>query len=424
MISSWTDKKADAAKWIAYATSSKVMHTFVENQGQPARTSALTDPENVKIGRYFPTLQKVLAQGHPFPAIPESYQFLVEIGNHVAEILTKQTTPEAGLQAANDAFAKQLKMPAISDRATLPEAPAAVLSGPAGVRRSVRLRNAWQLYVLPPLILIALIAVVPTVQLLINSLYRWSLLSGMKRFDGLGQYVSVLTDTLFTGSLIRTLVYTLVVVAIEMVLGLAVALLFAREFPGIRLIRTLYLTPILMVPIMVGLLWSLMYQPSIGIVNYVLGLFGIEPLNWLASSSLALPAVAIAEIWQWTPFAAMVFVAGLQGLPANVIAAARLDGAGRLYRLLTIELPMMRNVVAIVFLLRFIDVFKTFGLIYVMTRGGPGRSTMMAGFYPWEVGFSQLLMGKASAAAFILMNLISLLTLLLLRFLFKERRLP
>jgi ABC-type glycerol-3-phosphate transport system substrate-binding protein len=109
MISSWTDKKADAAKWIAYATSSKVMHTFVENQGQPARTSALTDPENVKIGRYFPTLQKVLAQGHPFPAIPESYQFLVEIGNHVAEILTKQTTPEAGLQAANDAFAKQLK---------------------------------------------------------------------------------------------------------------------------------------------------------------------------------------------------------------------------------------------------------------------------------------------------------------------------
>ncbi len=315
-------------------------------------------------------------------------------------------------------------MPAISDRATLPEAPAAVLSGPAGVRRSVRLRNAWQLYVLPPLILIALIAVVPTVQLLINSLYRWSLLSGMKRFDGLGQYSSVLTDTLFTGSLIRTLVYTLVVVAIEMVLGLAVALLFAREFPGIRLIRTLYLTPILMVPIMVGLLWSLMYQPSIGIVNYVLGLFGIEPLNWLASSSLALPAVAIAEIWQWTPFAAMVFVAGLQGLPANVIAAARLDGAGRLYRLLTIELPMMRNVVAIVFLMRFIDVFKTFGLIYVMTRGGPGRSTMMAGFYPWEVGFSQLLMGKASAAAFILMNLISLLTLLLLRFLFKERRLP
>jgi multiple sugar transport system permease protein len=177
-----------------------------------------------------------------------------------------------------------------------------------------------------------------------------------------------------------------------------------------------------MVPIMVGLLWSLMYQPSIGIVNYILGLFGVEPLNWLASSSLALPAVAIAEIWQWTPFAAMIFVAGLQGLPPNVVAAARLDGAGRFYRLLTIEIPMMRNVIAIVFLLRFIDAFKTFGLVYVMTRGGPGRSTMLAGFYPWEVGFSELLMGKASAAAFILMNLISVLTFVLLRFLFKERR--
>ncbi len=109
MISSWTDKKAEAAKFISYVTSAKAMRKFVQNQGQPARASALNDPENVKIGRYFPTLQKVLAQGHPFPAIPESYQFLVEVGNHVAEILTKQTTPEQGLQAANDSFAKSLK---------------------------------------------------------------------------------------------------------------------------------------------------------------------------------------------------------------------------------------------------------------------------------------------------------------------------
>jgi multiple sugar transport system permease protein len=289
-------------------------------------------------------------------------------------------------------------------------------------RSSSQIWNTWQFFVLPPVFVIVLIVILPTLQLLLNSLYRWSLLSGMKKFDGLGQYVAVLTDTLFTGSLWRTLVYTIVVVLLEMILGLLVALLFSRDFPGIRLVRTLFLTPMLMVPIMVGLLWSLMYQPSIGIVNYVIGLFGIEPVNWLSSSALALPAVGIAEIWQWTPFVAIIFVAGLQGLPPNVIAAARLDGAGRIYRLITIELPMMRNVIAIVFLLRFIDVFKTFGLIYVMTRGGPGRSTMLAGFYPWEVGFSQLLMGKASAAAFILMNLISVLTLLLLRFLMKERQ--
>jgi multiple sugar transport system permease protein len=293
---------------------------------------------------------------------------------------------------------------------------------PPDLGRSKAIWNAWQFYLLPTLAVIIVITVLPTVQLLINSLYRWSLLSGMKKFDGLGQYVEVLSDSLFTGSLLRTLVYTLIVVATELTLGMLIALLFSREFPGVRLLRTLFLTPILIVPIMVGLLWSLMYQPSIGVVNYILGLIGVEPLNWLASSSLALPAVAIAEIWQWTPFAAVIFVAGLHGLPANVIAAARLDGAGRFYRLLTIEIPMMRNVIAIVFLLRFIDVFKTFGLVYVMTRGGPGRSTMLAGFYPWEVGFSELLMGKASAAAFILMNLISLLTLLLLRFLFSERR--
>ena len=296
-------------------------------------------------------------------------------------------------------------------------------SAAAGKRRSSSpLWNSWMAFVVPPMILILLIVILPTIQLIMNSLYRWSLLSGIKRFDGIGQYVSVFTDNLFTGSLLRTLIYTLVVVFAELALGFCVALVFNREFRGSRLLRTVYLTPMLMVPIMVGLLWSLMYQPSIGVVNYMLGSLGIPPLDWLASSRLALPAVGIAEIWQWTPFVTIVMMAGLQGLPSNVLAAARLDGAGRLRRLFTIELPMMSNIIAIVFLLRFIDVFKTFGLVYIMTRGGPGRSTMLAGFYPWEVGFSQFLMGKASAAAFVLMNIISIMTLVLLRFILRDRQ--
>ncbi|MBX3598245.1 MAG: sugar ABC transporter substrate-binding protein [Rhizobiaceae bacterium] len=109
MVASWADNKEASAKWIAYATSSEVMRTFVANQGQPARSSALTDPENVKVGRYFPTLQKALGQGHPFPAIPESYQFLVELGNHVSDILAGGVSPEQGLKNANDAFATQLR---------------------------------------------------------------------------------------------------------------------------------------------------------------------------------------------------------------------------------------------------------------------------------------------------------------------------
>jgi multiple sugar transport system permease protein len=282
--------------------------------------------------------------------------------------------------------------------------------------------NSWPLFIVPPMIVIVVIIILPAIQLIANSLYRWSLLSGVKRFDGLGQYVDVLTDDLFIGSLFRTLAYTIAVVVIELVLGMAVAVVFNREFPGSRLLRTAYLTPMLMVQVMVGLLWSLMYQPSIGIVNYVLGAFGVPRLDWLASSVLALPAIGIAEIWQWTPFVTIVFVAALHGLPANVLAAAQLDGAGRLRRLLTIELPLMRNVIAIVLLLRFIDTFKTFALVYIMTRGGPGRSTVLAGYYPWEVGFSQFQMGRASAAAFILLNLISILTLILLRFVFKQQQ--
>lgn len=272
------------------------------------------------------------------------------------------------------------------------------------------------------MVVLAVIVVLPTIQLVYNSLHHWSLLSGVKRFVGLGMYVSVLTDTLFTGALLRTLIYTVVVVVIELALGLALAVLFNRDFAGGRILRTAFLTPMLMVPIMVGLLWSLMFQPSIGVVNYILGWLGIEPIGWLSSSVLALPSIGIAEIWQWTPFVAIVFLSALQGLPNNVIAAARLDGAGRLWRLVSIELPMMWSVVGIVFLLRFIDVFKTFSLVYVMTRGGPGRATMLAGFYPWEVGFSQLLMGKASAAAFVLMNIISIMALILLRLVFRDER--
>src|SRR5438270_5088513 len=151
-------------------------------------------------------------------------------------------------------------------------------------RWSERIGNSWFPFIFLPIVIIVLIVVLPTAQLVANSFYRWSLLSGMKRFDGFGQYVGVLTDTLFTGSLLRTLIYTIVVVALELIVGMAVALLFSRDFAGMRMVRTLFLTPMLMVPIMVGLVWSLMYQPSIGVVNFALGLFGIEPIRWLSSS--------------------------------------------------------------------------------------------------------------------------------------------
>jgi multiple sugar transport system permease protein len=301
---------------------------------------------------------------------------------------------------------------------------ATIESKAAGSSGRGSLINSWEAFVLPPVLLLCVIVVLPTIQLIINSLYRWSLLSGIKRFDWFGQYIDVATDSLFLGSLVRTLLYTFMVVGVELFLGLAVALILDFEFAGSRFVRTLFLTPMLMVPIMVGLLWTLMFQPSIGVINYLLGIVGIGPFEWLASSVLALPAVGVAEVWQWTPFVAIVLLAGLHSLPQNVIAAARLDGAGRLRRLVTIELPMIRNVIAIVFLLRFIDVFKTFGLVYIMTRGGPGRATVLAGFYPWEVGFSEFLMGRASAAAFILMNGISVMTLILLRFVFREEETP
>jgi|SRR5665647_1970129 len=289
------------------------------------------------------------------------------------------------------------------------------------IKVAVVRERVWFWFVAPGVLILIGVVVVPAVRLIVNSLYQWNILTGVRRFDGLGQYETVLADTLFIGSIVRTLVFTVAVVITELLLGLLVATLLARDFRGARLARTAFLTPMLMIPVVVGLLWSLMYQPSIGIVNYLFHIFGIPPALWLSSQALALPAIGIAEVWQWTPFATMVFVAAMRGLPANVLAAADLDGTRRLRRLLTIEVPMMRKVILVVFLLRFIDVFKTFALVFIMTRGGPGHATVLAGYYPWEVGFSEFDMGKASAAAFILLNLITILTYFLIRPILRER---
>jgi len=267
------------------------------------------------------------------------------------------------------------------------------------------------------------VVIFPMISLLTNGFYRWNLLSGARTWTGLGNYADILTDPLFLKSLLRTTVFALLVVAVELGVGFILAVLFNRTLYGEGVLRSFFLAPMLIAPVAAGLIWRFMYEPSIGIINYLLSQVGLPAVRWISQTSTALPSVGATEVWQWTPFVFLVFLAGLQGIPRSVVEAATLDGASARQILREIQVPMLRWVIAIIALLRLIDVFKMFDLVYVITRGGPGNSTYLVAFYNYVVGFTQFQMGRASATAFIILNIISVLTLILIRIVFRGAKL-
>jgi multiple sugar transport system permease protein len=270
---------------------------------------------------------------------------------------------------------------------------------------------------------IALVVAYPTVFLLLTSGQSWNLLVGIRTPVGLANYAAILTDRLFQQSVLRTLEYTAACVAAEVSLGLVLAAAFNRELPGIGLLRTLLVTPLLIAPVATGLIWRFMYEPSIGVINQALRRVGLRPLLWISSPALALTGVGISEVWQWTPFVFLVLLAGLKGLPESFDEAAQLDGASWPRRLWHIQMPLLTRIILVIVLLRFIDIFRSFDLIYVMTRGGPGDATYTLSFYNYVLGFTQFQMGMASATALITVAFATIVTSILLRQLFKPEAL-
>lgn len=278
-------------------------------------------------------------------------------------------------------------------------------------------------FLAPSLLVLVAIVVYPTIALIQNSLYHWNLLVGNRMFVGVQNYTSLLTDPIFLESLLRTSGYTAGVVSAQLVLGFALALLFNRSLPGLGVLRTLLISPMLVAPVMVGLTWRFMYEPSIGVLNYLLSIVHLPGVRWISDTAIALPAVGLADVWQWTPFVFLILLAGLQSIPESIVEAAVMDGASTRRIILEMQVPLLSRVILIVVLLRVIDSVKLFDLIYVVTRGGPGNSTYLASFYNYVVGFTQFQMGRASATAFLIMLMISVLTTLLLRVILRGERL-
>ena len=192
-------------------------------------------------------------------------------------------------------------------------------------------------------------------------------------FVGIKNYVTLFFDPAFRESLAVTMQFAITVVAVEMVAGVALALLLDRKIRGMSVLRTMFILPMMIAPVVVGLMWRYMYHPTVGTFNKTLSAIGLPTVDWLGQH--ALMSVIIADVWQWTPFIFILALAALQSLPKSAIEAAKIDGATEWQQIIYIKLPLMAPVLIVTCLLRLIDAFKVLEVILVMTEGGPGLST-------------------------------------------------
>ncbi len=260
-------------------------------------------------------------------------------------------------------------------------------------------RNARWVFPLPAVLAIAALCVFPVVYTVYMSFHNWSGSQvAAPAFVGINNYFDILTaDERFWGALWRTVVFTVGALALELTLGVALALLLNREFFGRGLIRTLYLLPFVATPAAIALIWMMMYNPAVGVFNYLLSLVGIPGQEWAYGQGQVLIALMIVDAWEHTPLVMLICMAGLATLPKEPYESADIDGASGWKQFLYITLPLLRPTIAVAALFRVIDALKTFDIIYVMTKGGPGIASETLNIYAFLTPFQYFRFGYASA---------------------------
>lgn len=265
------------------------------------------------------------------------------------------------------------------------------------------------IFLLPALVIMALALIYPLGYMIYGSFRDWdpSQSLGESTFIGLDNYFTLWNDPNFHESTAVTLKFAVSVVSVEMLIGVGLALLLDRQLRGMSLLRTLFILPMMIAPVVVGLIWRYMYHPTLGIFNKSLKSVGMESVDWLGQH--ALMSIIIADIWQWTPFIFILSLAALQSLPRSALEAARIDGATGWQQIIHIKLPLMMPVLIVTGLLRLIDAFKVLEVILVMTEGGPGLSTEILALRISRTATEFRELGVAAAMSnFLLMMLLTL----------------
>lgn len=271
------------------------------------------------------------------------------------------------------------------------------------------------LFLAPALAVLAIALLYPVGYMIYASFLDWNPSQRIHEADwiGLRNYANLLGDESFRESFVVTLKFAFFVVSIEMIAGVGLALLLDRKLRGMSVLRTLFILPMMIAPIVVGLMWRYMYHPSVGIFNRTLKSLGLEPVPWLSDSWWSLTSVIIADIWQWTPFIFILALAALQSLPRSALEAARIDGASAWQQIIHIKLPLMMPVLIVTCLLRLIDAFKVLEVILVMTNGGPGLSTEIMSLRIARTASEFRELGEAAAMSNYLLILLLFLTIMM-----------
>ncbi|CAN5901097.1 sugar ABC transporter permease [soil metagenome] len=295
------------------------------------------------------------------------------------------------------------------------------------VRRPSRLaHNRWTpLWFLAPAVLtLFAIGIYPTIFAFLTSLRQYNLTRARDGFPfvGLDNYKAVLSDSTFWETLGRTASFYLTVMPVEIALGMVIALMLHRPGWGFMraAVRVSLVVPLATTYAVVGLIGRLIFNRDFGVANQFASWIGLQPLDWLGSQTGAFAAIAIMDIWQWTPFCALIFLAGLSMVPGEVEEAARLETSSHLALLRHVQLPYLLPGFTAVLILRSADILKLFDMVFTMTRGGPGAATELVSIYIQRVGFRIFDMGTASAQAILLLVVTIVLSRIFIKLFYKE----
>lgn len=284
-------------------------------------------------------------------------------------------------------------------------------------------RHAPWLFVGPPLLLLILLVAYPTVYLLQLALSRYEIaFMAEPEFIGLRNFARLATDAKFLGALRTTLTLSVGAVAVEFVVGLALALLLYEPLRGAGLVKPLIILPLMIPPVVVGLNFRLILD-TFGPLNAFLHLLGVGSVDWLGHPVMAMVSVVLADVWQWSPFMFLILLAGLQAIPEHLLDAARVDGASPWALFRYVIWPMLVPVAVIALAFRFIDALKLFDIVYMLTYGGPGSVTEVISLFVYRTAFRFGSLGYAAAMAVVLLVLTSIVVWGLLRVMGVERRL-
>jgi multiple sugar transport system permease protein len=273
-----------------------------------------------------------------------------------------------------------------------------------------RFFDSYYSFIIPGVVALVVLVLYPTIYALQLSLKKWNLTeSTVQEFIWFSNYLTIFGEPRFLYAFGRTIMFVAVSTGVSIAIGFLLAVLLNRNLRGKGIIRTCLIVPMVMTPVVVGLTWRFMYNTELGMINYFLDLLGFAKYPFLGRTGTALSAIIVTDIWQYSPFTTLILLAGLESLSPAPFEAADIDGANAWQKLRYITLPLMRGPILVAVLFRVMLSFSAFDTIFVMTGGGPGRSSETLIMYVYRLAFEHWHMGKASAVGIIM--LISLIVI-------------